>query len=76
MNLAVAGQTVMVAAGTYSFGQNSDHPLGEPVPLTMKTGVSIVGDTNDATTTLDFSNANTDGRPGIIGVDNATTIRI
>jgi parallel beta-helix repeat protein len=69
LSQAMAGQTVMVAAGTYSFGQNSDHPLAEPVPLMMKSGVDIVGDTTN--TVLDFSNANADGGTGIVGADNA-----
>ena len=67
LNQAVAGQTVLVAAGTYFFGVE-----GEPVPLTMKPGVDILGQTDDATTTLDFSNASFGPDPGIVGADNAT----
>ncbi|MEW6683696.1 MAG: DUF1565 domain-containing protein [Nitrospirota bacterium] len=65
MSLALAGQTVVVAPGTYSFGGTG----GEPAPLLMKAEAALVGG-GSSITTLDFSAASAPGG-GIVTADGA-----
>ncbi|MEW6683698.1 MAG: kelch repeat-containing protein [Nitrospirota bacterium] len=61
---AVAGQTVSVAAGSYSFGNIGE----EPLPLAVKSGVALVGAGADSTF-LDFNS--TQGNNPDIGITMA-----
>ncbi|WP_168058975.1 DUF1565 domain-containing protein [Candidatus Manganitrophus noduliformans] len=55
--------TVLVAAGTYSFGGQT----GEPAPLAMPQGIALQGAERESI--LDFTNAT---GTGIVGADNAS----
>lgn len=66
--VAEAGQTLLVAAGTYPFGNATGD---EPAPLTMKPDVDIQGAGRE-TTILDLDDTTDPDGAGILGADNAT----
>ncbi len=66
--VAEAGQTLLVAPGTYPFGNGTGE---EPAPLTMKPGVDIQGGGME-TTILDLDGTTDPDGAGILGADNAT----
>jgi hypothetical protein len=66
--LAQAGQTLLVASGTYNFGNGTGD---EPAPLTMKTGVDIQG-AGAEVTILNLNDTNDPDNAGILGADTAT----